>query len=101
MIPAIAAELGVTPAALTGPVVKGSVSILKRASVVSGDHTITLQWRVTGLNASAAIAVSTGIEHGSLRVTEQASSDTGGSGNDDIVFQALVLRFPQQSTTTT
>ena len=79
---------------------KESVSILKRvAGVAPGDHTVKLRWRVLGAEASASILVSNGFEHGSLRVTEQASSEA--DTDDNITFQVLVLRFPQQSSTTT
>jgi hypothetical protein len=79
---------------------KESVSIMKRViGVTPGDHAVKLQWKVLGAEASASIIVTTGFEHGSLRVTEQASSEAGVE--DNITFQVLVLRFPQQSSTTT
>jgi hypothetical protein len=79
---------------------KEAVSILKRVTgVAPGDHTVKLQWRVLGMGASASILVTNGSEHGSLSVTEQGRSET--DVNDNITFQVLVLRFPQQSTAPT
>src|SRR5579859_5450036 len=76
---------------------KEAVSILKRVTgVAPGDHTVKLQWRVLGMGASASILVTNGSEHGSLSVTEQGKSET--DADDNITFQVLVLRFPQQST---
>jgi hypothetical protein len=75
---------------------KEAVSILKRVTgVAPGDHTIKLQWRVLGMGASASILVTNGFEHGSLSVTEQGKNET--DADDNITFQVLVHRFPQQS----
>ena len=97
--PAITAPRAAGPSVEAALIVKGSASILKRvASVAPGNHTVKLQWRVTGNGAAASILVSTGIEHGSLRVSQEASTESAADG--DVPFQVLVLRFPQQSTTT-
>jgi hypothetical protein len=77
---------------------KGSIAIAKRVlGVSSGSHTVKLRWRVVGVESSGSILVSTGFEHASLRVSEQ--SIVQGEVNDNVTFQILVLRFPQQSTT--
>jgi hypothetical protein len=79
---------------------KESVSIFKRVANVSpGVHIVKLQWRVIGAEATASILVSTGFEHGSLRVSEDASTESNADAN--VTFQVLVFRFPQQSSTTT
>ena len=76
---------------------KGSIAIATRVlGVGSGSHTVKLRWRVVGVESSASILVSTGFEHGSLRVSEE--SIVQGEVNDNVAFQVLVLRFPQQST---
>jgi hypothetical protein len=100
--PAITAGAAAGPSANAeaGFVIKGSASILKRVTAVApGNHVVKLQWRVTGTGAAASILVSTGIEHGSLRVSEEGSAQDDADG--DVPFQVLVLRFPQQSSTTT
>src|SRR5262249_936869 len=79
---------------------KESVSIFKRVANVSpGAHVVKLQRRVIGAEATASILVSTGFEHGSLRVSEDASTE--GNADANVTFQVVVFRFPQQSTTTT
>ena len=76
---------------------KGSIAIAKRVlGVGSGSHTVKLRWRVVNIESSASILVSTGFEHASLRVSEE--SIVQGEVNDNVAFQVLVLRFPQQST---
>ena len=76
---------------------KGSIAIAKRVlGVGSGSHTVKLRWRVVNIESSASILVSTGFEHASLRVSEE--SIVQGEVNDNVAFQILVLRFPQQST---
>jgi hypothetical protein len=77
---------------------KGSIAVAKRVlGVGSGSHTVKLRWRVVNIESSASILVSTGFEHASLRVSEE--SIVQGEVNDNVTFQILVLRFPQQSTT--
>ena len=77
---------------------KDSVAIFKRVTgVTAGDHTVKLRWKVTNAEGSASIKISNGFEHGSLRVSEQASVETDADDNIT-AFQVLVLRFPQQST---
>ena len=76
---------------------KEAMSLLKHATgVTAGDHTVKLQWRVLGSEASASIRVTTGTAHGSLSVTEQTPS--ASNADKDLAFQVLVLRLPQQST---
>jgi hypothetical protein len=76
---------------------KGTIAIAKRVlGVSSGSHTVKLRWRVVGVESSAAIRVSSGNEHASLRVSEE--SIVQGDNDDNVPFQVLVVRFPQQST---
>jgi hypothetical protein len=76
---------------------KASIAIVKRVTgVAPGNHTVKLRWRVVGAEAEASIGISAAFEHGSLRVTEESIGES--KGDENITFQVLVLRFPQQST---
>ena len=78
---------------------KGSIAIAKRLlGVACGSRTVKLRWRVVGVESSASILISSGFEHGSLRVSEE--SIVAGENDDNVPFQVLILRFPQQSTVT-
>jgi hypothetical protein len=75
---------------------KDSIAILKRVTgVAPGNHTVKLRWQV-GAEAEASIGISAAFEHGSLRVSEESIGESDVS--DNITFQVLVLRYPQQST---
>ena len=81
---------------VAGAFTKAAIAIIKVVAVTPGAHTVTLQWRVIGVESSASILVATGNEHGSLLVKEDPI--IAGFGDSAFTFEVLVLRMPQQST---